>query len=1651
LLYVPVGQIIHAHVKQQGKMFLINTDRWFAIVSRNFGRYILALSCLFLIPTVLLGQIVTDKSEGCAELIVNLKPQAAQNSLYTYKWDFGNGRTASSYSTLGIYQNPGTYTVTLTITQTATGTVQTYTTIITAHAPPVVNITGDDLLGCFPHSVNFQDKTTPSAGTISSRTWYFGDGNTASNIANPQHIYKNYSSAYPVTLRIVQSSCPTDTFENKLPLIVDVKEGVKPDFRIIPPAICKPPVNIQFKNNTPAVSGQNITFNWTFEGATIGTSTDRDPIVSYPAAGKYKVTMIAKSDGGCQDSKVDYVDIPNVTVVSDFTVQSDTVCMGNVIEFMNNSTPTPDKSTWYFGAEAPVSGLNQFKTFITTGDVTVRLVDNFGSCESSVTKKIYVKEAPLVKFSSPNPYNCKAPHIVNFNYTGTSPGDIIRMDWDFGDGTKKTVNTLSTTHNYTTLGNFPVSLTVTGKSGCTNTIFETDYVRIQQPKLENVNLTDSGCVNLVFKPSVKVIAPDGVTSYLWEFGEGAQVSGPNPTHTYFAARSSPYPVQLIVTTGTGCTVIGTGSVKIGVAPGIAKFDANPREQCTGRPIDFFDQSSNQPAITGWKWEFGDGSMETKKNPTHIYQDTGFFKVKLTIYNNGCALPATEVPDFIRIKGPIARFSFQAECSDKKKFRFTNGSSNADEFLWNFGDGSPTDTSTTPAPHSFPGMNTYTVSLTAKKDGCEVTTTKDVTVLNEGADYTYRSAFGSSLCKGTVLIFEATGSDPNNVNAYQWDFGAGFVNGGRTIQKSFPDKGVYQVVLRVFDKNGCAETVTKPPIVIGGPKAGLDADIRQGCRGLEVRFSDTSKVDQGSSISRRYWDFGDGKTLTNPAANPVMNKYNTVGFFNVKLFITDDKGCEDSMVLNKYIIISDPQIQMQASDTASCPGKLVNFTNKTQIQGGVYFWEFGDGNTSTEPTPAHSYSNPGKYTVTLKVRDFAGCNASDKKIEFINIDIPVAAYDLSEDFSACPPLNPNFIYKGRYAKEIRWDFGNGGVSNIMDPQQLYQYPGEYVTKLLVTSPGGCTAEATKLIKIQGPTGKLSLNNLHGCDSAVVNFRLTNYKDVDYVVWDFDDGASRTKVQDISHTYRAAGTYKPRIILINDKGCTVSYPSTDEVKVTGIDPGFMVLDSVLCDKGTIRFRDSSKSNSDLNSWTWNFGDGMTGTGQQPIHNYTAPGSYPVRLRVGTTNGCFDTITLPNRVKVVRSPKGGIQGDFAVCQEGALTFRGSDATIPKDSSSLRWFWDFANGQTSDLQNPTAQQYRAAGDFNVRLTVTNSTGCSGLTEKQIRIHPLPNIILPADTTLCLGQSVALPASGASNFQWLAPVNGLSCTTCPSPVASPASTTIYRVRGTSPLGCVSVDSVSVAVILPTRVTTTAFDTICLGESVQLSASGTQLYAWTPSTGLNNPNIPNPIAKPTQTTTYSVAGTDLKNCFQTTGTVRITVYPIPTVNAGPDVKIPSGTVNTQLRPVYSADVQQLKWSPATGLSCTTCPNPIAGPKTTTSYTLTVTNNGACSATDALTLTVLCDKGNIFIPNTFTPNTDGMNDVFYPRGRGILSVRSMRVFNRWGEQVFRRDNFNANDISAGWNGRFNGQELVPDIYVYMIDFVCENQTIITLKGDVALVR
>ena len=171
---------------------------------------------------------------------------------------------------------------------------------------------------------------------------------------------------------------------------------------------------------------------------------------------------------------------------------------------------------------------------------------------------------------------------------------------------------------------------------------------------------------------------------------------------------------------------------------------------------------------------------------------------------------------------------------------------------------------------------------------------------------------------------------------------------------------------------------------------------------------------------------------------------------------------------------------------------------------------------------------------------------------------------------------------------------------------------------------------------------------------------------------------------------------------------------------------------------------------------------------------------------------------------------------------------------------------------------------------------------------------------------------------------------------------------------------------------------------------------------------------------------------------------------GPDKTIKSG-VTALISPVYSNDITKWMWTPPTGLSCNDCFSPIAQPNITTTYTIKVQNSGGCSATDNVTIFTTCTSENIFIPNTFSPNGDGANDIFYPRGTGINRIRGMKIFNRWGKVVFERSNFYANDPASGWNGLIKGKKASADVYVFTIEVICDNNDLVSQAGNITLLR
>ena len=496
-----------------------------------------------------------------------------------------------------------------------------------------------------------------------------------------------------------------------------------------------------------------------------------------------------------------------------------------------------------------------------------------------------------------------------------------------------------------------------------------------------------------------------------------------------------------------------------------------------------------------------------------------------------------------------------------------------------------------------------------------------------------------------------------------------------------------------------------------------------------------------------------------------------------------------------------------------------------------------------------------------------------------------------------------------------------------------------------------------------------------------------------------------------------------------------------------PSFNFNSQAHCDQGTIQFNNTTTANDLVTAYAWNFGDGTTSSNQSPSHFYSNTGIYFPQLITSSQHGCRDTSISSIPIRIVASPQAAINQTANGCV--SLTVRFNAALIVPDSSAITWNWNLGNNNTSQLITPPTQTYNVAGTYPISLLVTNSSGCKDTVMTNVEAYAIPTIDAGIDTIVCKGRGMTLNATGAATYLWT-PSTGLSCTNCASPLANPASPIQYFVTGTSIHGCVNRDSISLRVKYPFIMTNSTRDTLCVGSSLRMTASGASTYQWTPATGLDNPTAASPMASPTSTTTYQVIGTDDRNCFKDTAYIPIIVFNIPTVEAGIDKTINVGQTIT-LMPQVSADVTSARWSPTGSIFRDIFPGITVKPRETTIYTVLVSNRGGCSASDQLTVNVLCNGANMFIPNSFSPNNDGMNDLFYPRGSGIFTIKKIKVFSRWGEVVFEKDNFTANDASKGWNGTFKGRQLNPDVFVYMVEVVCDNNEALTFKGNVALLK
>ncbi len=452
-----------------------------------------------------------------------------------------------------------------------------------------------------------------------------------------------------------------------------------------------------------------------------------------------------------------------------------------------------------------------------------------------------------------------------------------------------------------------------------------------------------------------------------------------------------------------------------------------------------------------------------------------------------------------------------------------------------------------------------------------------------------------------------------------------------------------------------------------------------------------------------------------------------------------------------------------------------------------------------------------------------------------------------------------------------------------------------------------------------------------------------------------------------------------------------------------------------------------------WKWYFGDGGTDTVQNPIHNYNAVGNYNVKLIVTDVNGCKDSIsTIINTAGSMLAEAGP---DTAFCVSG------QKAVILNGNGTGSYSWSPAavlNNNT--LQNPTAT---ISATTKFYLTISNGTGCSAIDSVTITINQNPVVKTLTDTTVCKNAPLVLATNGAVNYSW-SPGIYVSDSTIASPQYIDTASHTLSVTGTALNGCTAKDTINVVVKNPTIFIAPQNKTICRGTSVQLNGNNGNAfqYLWSPVLYLSNAAIENPVANPPFTTVYTLKVTDNICKNDSSFMVNVVVLSVPTVKA---TKSNDLNCNKPFAQLNAFGATKYAWYPSYALSNDSIANPIANPAVTTTYYVNATDNTICVGTDSVTVAADFKNHGIILPNSFTPNNDGLNDCFGIRYYRDVKDMSFIIFNRYGTTVFKTSNPNE-----CWDGKYKGKPASPGSYVYIIKAktLCGN---VFLQDNLMLIR
>ena len=1037
-------------------------------------------------------------------------------------------------------------------------------------------------------------------------------------------------------------------------------------------------------------------------------------------------------------------------------------------------------------------------------NIQIRITDNRGNTLPLLLPVLIAPQnhLPVAKFSAIPLSQCFSL-MLDASESADPDGDELTFEWIFENGAKEKGGRI--VRDFKKPGKHRVTLVVSENSG-----FVADSSRITRtlsvnaPPRANIRAPARGIPHddILFDASGSSDRDGKILRYRWDFGDGEKSSAGSVTTTHSYATPGTYRISLTVE-DDGQSLCSqdeiSHEIRINMPP-LGRVNVRKRA-AVGEVVELSATGSadSDGEIVGYEWDFGDGAVAEGESVTHTWQKPGNYLIHLGVRDDA-GLPNSLVPatgEIVINAPPVPAVKTKEVAAAEEYLLFDASASHdpdgdIDEYIWDMGDGVLKQGRE--VRHAYEAPGTYEGMLTVR-DNSDVANDMESKAFSIRINYPPVPRAGQDQVVNESEVFFDAGNSADQDDpliAYLWDFGDNSSAEGKEVSHVYAIPGAYRVKLTVTDASGTETasqsdwmtvTVNHPPVA----DAGRDQFI---AFGEKVTLDGGFSLDPDGDILSHKWEIGQGEVIdTNIREGKKQTyEYEQPGIYQAYLSVRDNHGAEAydavTITVNAAPVPDFPDVGRIA------PGQTVLFdaASSRDPDGQITDaeWNFGDGTLlqKSGSSAEHAFSNPGRYTVRLTVRDNSNVSNSTASLtRAVEVNYPPKA-DAGRDIHTC---DQHVLFDGSGSTDgdgdplnWHWDFGDGTGGKGMKTGHMYAAPGIYPITLTVDDGkrlGNSKAMANIRVYVNAPPLAVAGANRETiCAGESVLFDGSRSEDLEKgllrYLWDFGDGRKGEGVNPVVR-YDIGGDYRIRLTVLDDSGLPCNSGVAEMVlHVTDAPVAFAGEDQTVCAGAVVLF-DGSESRGGgrpVKSYEWDFGDSKKGVTVGPTHTYFEPGQYNVRLRISVsdTGECNYASEDELTVTVIPAPEvlfeilntkfetqkpcpdlgvklkpGSVSSDLGEISQavelaknegcvGEELIFDAGASNAYDSEIVEFVWDFGDGK-SDRGEKVPHVYEVPGTYTVKLRIRTDSEqkCKvGELSKKLVINAVPSAVIRLNTS---------------------------------------------------------------------------------------------------------------------------------------------------------------------------------------------------------------------------------------------------------------------------------------------------------------------------------